>query len=107
MPMKRCVVVLVISLLGLWPLMGAAGEPGRPGEPPPEQPQRLTKEQIQQVQERLQAEGFDPGPADGLLGPKTEAALRQYQEKQGLPVSGEPDEETLERLQIPPAPGGR
>jgi peptidoglycan hydrolase-like protein with peptidoglycan-binding domain len=47
------------------------------------------------VQERLQAEGFNPGSADGVLKPETEAAIRQYQQKQGLPASGALDEATL------------
>jgi hypothetical protein len=34
--------------------------------------------QIRQVQEHLKAAGFDPGPIDGIFGPRIEAALRQY-----------------------------
>ena len=104
--MQRLVAVLVISLLSLCPVVVAAGEASREGEQRPEQRQLLTKEQIQQVQERLRAEGVDPGPADGVLTPQTEAAIRQYQEKQGLPVSGALDEATLRRLQLQTTPGG-
>jgi murein L,D-transpeptidase YcbB/YkuD len=52
------------------------------------------------VQERLQAEGVYAGPVDGELTAQTEAALRQYQQKQGIPVSGAVDEATLKQLQI-------
>jgi peptidoglycan hydrolase-like protein with peptidoglycan-binding domain len=48
----------------------------------------------------LQAEGVYAGPVDGELNPQTEAALRQYQQKQGIPTSGAPDEATLKELQI-------
>jgi peptidoglycan hydrolase-like protein with peptidoglycan-binding domain len=39
----------------------------------------LSKVQIQVIQDLLKASGFDPGPIDGILGPKTRAALHQYQ----------------------------
>ena len=43
---------------------------------------------------------MDAGPSDGELNAQTEAARRQYQQKQGLPVSGGADEATLRQLQI-------
>jgi peptidoglycan hydrolase-like protein with peptidoglycan-binding domain len=104
--MQKLIVGLVVGLLWFWPLVIGAGESGRTGEQNPEQRQLLTKDQIQQLQERLKAEGVDPGPVDGVMNPRTEAALRQYQEKFGLPVSGAADEATLRRLQIQPTPGG-
>jgi peptidoglycan hydrolase-like protein with peptidoglycan-binding domain len=54
----------------------------------------------------LKAEGFDPGPVDGTLHPQTKAAVRQYQERKGLPVSGALDEATLNDMQISIIPGG-
>jgi peptidoglycan hydrolase-like protein with peptidoglycan-binding domain len=103
--MQKLMVGLIVGLLWLSPVAVGAGA-GRTGEQNPEQRQLLTKDQIQQVQERLKAEGVDPGPVDGVMSPRTEAALRQYQEKHGLPVSGAADEATLRRLQIPTTPGG-
>jgi peptidoglycan hydrolase-like protein with peptidoglycan-binding domain len=50
--------------------------------------------QITQVQERLKAAGFDPGPIDGILGPRLKGALHQYQTARGLRVTGVLDEET-------------
>ena len=35
----------------------------------------LSKEEIRQIQARLKAAGFDPGPIDGVLGPKTRSVL--------------------------------
>jgi peptidoglycan hydrolase-like protein with peptidoglycan-binding domain len=42
------------------------------------------------------------------MSPQTEAALRQYQQKYGLGVSGAADEATLKQLQIelPTTPPG-
>ena len=105
--MQKLIVGLIVGLLGLWPVVAGAGASGRTGEQNPEQRQLMTKDQIQQVQERLKAEGLDPGPVDGVMNPRTEAALRQYQEKFGLPVSGAADEATLRRrLQIQTTPRG-
>jgi transcriptional regulator with XRE-family HTH domain len=36
----------------------------------------------------LQHAGFDPGGADGAIGPKTTRAVKRLQEKAGLPVDG-------------------
>jgi peptidoglycan hydrolase-like protein with peptidoglycan-binding domain len=52
--------------------------------------------QVRQVQERLKAGGFDPGPIDGTLGPRTKEALRQHQAKYGLPETGVLDDATLD-----------
>ncbi len=41
---------------------------------------------------------LDPGPIDGLHGRRTHSALMQYQERAGLPGSGELDETTAHRL---------
>ena len=46
------------------------------------------------MQERLRSAGYTPGAADGVPGPQTVAALRQYQTAQGLPVTGLLDEAT-------------
>jgi N-acetylmuramoyl-L-alanine amidase len=39
------------------------------------------------VQARLQHLGYDPGPIDGVIGPRTRRALRAYQRARKLPVS--------------------
>jgi peptidoglycan hydrolase-like protein with peptidoglycan-binding domain len=102
--MPMLVAVLMCGVLWLSPLPAMAGVTSPPR---PEEQNVLTRDQIRQVQERLKAEGVDPGPADGVMHPQTEAALRQYQQKQGLPVSGAADEATLKQLQIrfPTSPG--
>lgn len=40
------------------------------------------------VQTGLSKLGYDPGPADGMLGPKTRAAIREYEQRNSLPVDG-------------------
>ena len=33
---------------------------------------------VREVQQALLAAGFDPGPVDGIMGPRTKSALRKY-----------------------------
>ena len=41
-----------------------------------------------QVQEGLQAAGFDPGGADGMFGPRTRSAIRSWQTSRGARTTG-------------------
>jgi peptidoglycan hydrolase-like protein with peptidoglycan-binding domain len=98
--MRTWLVVLMVTVLGLGPVLVEAGTAGTTGEQRPEQKQLLTKDNLKLVQERLTAEGVYAGPLDGEVNAQTEAALRAYQQKHGLPVSGAADEATLKQLQI-------
>jgi peptidoglycan hydrolase-like protein with peptidoglycan-binding domain len=57
-------------------------------------------EQVKAVQKALQDKGMDPGPIDGKMGPKTMAALKQFQKDQKLPESGRVDDQTREKLGV-------
>jgi peptidoglycan hydrolase-like protein with peptidoglycan-binding domain len=98
--MHAFVAGLLCSVLWLCPILVEAGTAGPTGEQRPEQRQLLTAENLKLVQERLKTEGVYAGPVDGELNAQTEAALRAYQAKQGLPVSGAADEATLKQLQL-------
>ena len=98
--MRTWLVVLIVTVLGLGLVLVEAGTAGTTGEQRPEQKQLLTKDNLKLVQTRLQAEGVYAGPVDGEVNAQTEAALRAYQQKHGLPVSGAADEATLKQLQI-------
>lgn len=41
-----------------------------------------------QLQAKLNARGIDSGPQDGIFGPRTEQAVRQFQRANGLSVDG-------------------
>ena len=55
-----------------------------------------------ELQMLLARRGFDAGPHDGRLGPKTRAAVRDYQRAAGLPADGYPNAVLLERLRAEP-----
>ena len=60
----------------------------------------LSRGDIQVAQGHLKDLGFDPGPVDGIYTTQTQAAVRAYQARYGLPVSGLLDYAT--RLQLLP-----
>ena len=43
----------------------------------------LDRASRREIQEGLQAGGYDPGGADGMFGPRTRAAIRSWQSSQG------------------------
>ena len=55
---------------------------------------------VKAVQKRLDAWGYCPGPIDGILGPKTRAALMAFQKDNDLRVDGLIGIETLRRLDL-------
>ncbi len=54
--------------------------------------------QIHQIQSLLAQLGYDPGPADGVMGPTTGRAIREFQADQGLHPDGVPSDALLALL---------
>lgn len=50
---------------------------------------------VSQIQRQLRSLGLYAGAADGVMGEKTDRAIRSYQSAQGLPVDGRPSENLL------------
>jgi peptidoglycan hydrolase-like protein with peptidoglycan-binding domain len=61
---------------------------------------RMSKEDVKQVQAALKNKGMDPGPEDGVLGPKTQQALREFQKSNNMPATGRIDEKTASALGV-------
>ncbi len=109
--MKTFPHVLAAALLVSASLPALAGiAPGiHPEEAIPDNLPRVTSpgrydEFIKQVQQKLDERGFDAGPVNGDFGPKTQAALAQFQLAMLLPASGALDPETILALDVPPPP---
>ncbi|VAV96237.1 Membrane-bound lytic murein transglycosylase B [hydrothermal vent metagenome] len=66
--------------------------------------QPLSRTQIQQMQELLLANGHDPGGVDGLAGPNTRRALRDYQQRIGLLADGFATQQVLQNLKVSQKP---
>jgi peptidoglycan hydrolase-like protein with peptidoglycan-binding domain len=60
----------------------------------------LTVGDIQVAETRLKDFGFNPGPVDGVFTAETQAAVRGFQARYGLIVSGLLDRATREELKL-------
>src|SRR5262245_9537161 len=56
---------------------------------------------VRRVQQALNARGFQAGPPDGVLGPATESALRNFQATERLEATGRLNRATLDALGVP------
>jgi hypothetical protein len=58
----------------------------------------FTNPQIPGLQVALRARGYDPGPVDGIVGPKTAHAVRAFQRRAGIHADGLAGPRTRARL---------
>lgn len=72
----------VAQPLRLSPCVQGPEGPERRVEPP------LTNLLVELVQRHLRDLGYDPGPMDGLIGPRTRAAIRRFQADRDEPATG-------------------
>lgn len=57
-------------------------------------------DQIRQAQMELNKRGFNAGPQDGVWGPETESAIREFQRSRGLEVTGRLNDRTMKELGV-------
>ncbi len=80
-----------------WPTRsrGVAGSsavgPGRSSQ--------LSRSQVREMQQALNARGFEVGTPDGIMGPNTRRGVREFQATIGTPPDGFATRNLLERLQ--------
>ncbi len=67
----------------------------------------LTQGEIETLERLLVGLGFEPGPADGVVTEKTEAAIRLYQAFGNLPTDGKASKALLEELRSVSQSAGR
>jgi hypothetical protein len=63
-------------------------------------PMNLSQEEIRELQIALNEKGFSVGEPDGRLGPRTNRALMEFQQRQGLQATGHIDQRTVQALGI-------
>lgn len=62
----------------------------------------LDASEIKQLQAKLAELGFEPGPADGIIGPQTTGAIERFQRARGQPVTGAVTRQLLDQLASKP-----
>ncbi len=75
----------------------------RPTTPPPSQPASPTpslvgKNGVTLAQNLLAMLGYSPGPADGMMGPRTRTAIKRFQLENGLKPDGQLSRDLLVRM---------
>jgi len=63
---------------------------------------RLGNDDVREIQVKLEALGHDPGPADGIFGPQTVAAVKRYEIATGREPTGAIDVRLLDQLRQEP-----
>lgn len=77
---------------------GMKSDTMKPDQPGKAGAARGSREQVKAAQQALRDKGHDPGSTDGVMGPKTQAALKEFQKAQGLTETGRLDAETMAKL---------
>ena len=67
---------------------------------PVSKPVKVTPDVIRSAQTKLKAKGLYDGPEDGQMGPKTRAAIRQFQNEEKMPATGRLDPPTMAKLGV-------
>ena len=96
--MNRFKVVAMIICLSLVALVSAIRV--KADEQAENKPAVLDRGDIAKVQEALRDKGYYTAQVDGVLGPQTRAAIRQYQQSENLPVTGRLDAQTAGKLGV-------
>lgn len=60
--------------------------------------QSASAEEVRQAQKKLNDLGYQTGQVDGVFGPRTQAALRNFQQSKNIAVTGRLDEKTTNAL---------
>jgi peptidoglycan hydrolase-like protein with peptidoglycan-binding domain len=91
---------LAVILLGTTALPASAIAADRSAAPPTPQGvvQVAQSEAVAAIQERLNRLGYNAGPQDGMMGPRTRSAIEEYQNDYGLLVTGEPSQSLLDHI---------
>lgn len=80
----------------------SVGEPAVAVPTAPDRPKAPSREEIAEIQERLNDLGYDAGPVDGLMGLKTRGAIVAFQRDAGISPDGAASPSVLRALRARP-----
>jgi integrase len=87
-----------VGLVGVWLTACMASQAPGPGGLRPAYDRMLLAGDIYVAETHLRDFGYDPGPVDGRFTAETQAAVRAYQARYGLPITGMLDLATRREL---------
>src|SRR5262245_32117283 len=99
--------IAVVTALGLGTAAvaqtGDMGKRGAMSDTPttaasPTTPGAAASDDVRQIQQELQNRGYSPGAIDGVMGPHTKGAIKEFQQAEGLPATGELNQKTKGQL---------
>ena len=119
--MRRTLMICMIAALAAFPLTAGAQQSGTmtptyeeeqtkgrlmPKDAHPNQSSsqampsdvRPQENMVRDAQIALRDAGYEPGRIDGIMGPKTQEAIREFQTSHGLPQTGTLDATTQQQL---------
>ena len=98
------IAAIVLPLAIAFPALAQQGSPQQapPAASQSTAPVELTRDQITQLQQALNDNGFDAGTVDGVFGAQTIAAVKRFQTKAGLQPTGRIDQQTLALVGMQP-----
>ena len=74
------------------------GQPNIAGAAPAETGDTVSRSEIRQAQQQLRQDHLYRGRIDGIVGSETRRAVQRYQRKNGLPVTAQLDQDTINSL---------
>lgn len=105
---KRIAARLSPARLARAQRMAREWRPGTDTAPPaPTADTEQMRKIVATVQRTLAGLGYDPGPADGIFGARTRAAIRAFQASVGLPVDGRLSKRVMDSLVAAAVAAGR
>lgn len=66
--------------------------------------QAINQDSVRDMQQALAQHGYRVGRVDGLMGPQTRQALRQFQQDEGMRATGQADQQTMAALGLQGGP---
>jgi peptidoglycan hydrolase-like protein with peptidoglycan-binding domain len=64
------------------------------------------RDDVKKMQQTLRGKGHYRGEADGVFGLRTRASIRGFQRAENLPITGQLDAQTADKLGVKPEGGG-
>lgn len=101
--MKQILLATVAAVALSFPAMAHTNKVQEPAKTVQMQlinPMQLTRQQVRQVQRALDKMGFNARKVDGIWGPETAAALRNFQQSNGIDAHGHLTRQTLAKLGV-------